>query len=190
MFYVITILVCMVIISALNLLFNAYDLEFWYIAVAVIVSTVAEIAIDGVFATIVRRLLPEKWFRGGVDKKIFVAGKKECRFYEKIAIKKWKDKVIELGMFTSFRKNKIANPSDNEYISRYILEANYGIICHIVCIVFGFSVVFVYPLRYFMCFGIPVASVNAVLNLLPIFILRYNLPKLHTIYRFNARRAA
>ena len=178
----------MTIISIVNVFVSKpiFGFSIEYIVIAVVVSTVAVIIVDGIFATIVRRALPEKWFIQ--TKKRFCAGKKECRFYEKLGIKKWKDKVLELGVFTNFRKNKIANPTDNEYIARYIMEANYGIICHLACVIFGYLIVFVYPLEYFLCFGVPVATVNAVLNLMPLFILRYNLPKLHTLYKYNERR--
>ena len=85
-----------------------------------------------------------------------------------------------------FRKNKIAEPNNNEYIARYIMEANYGIICHIACIIFGFLILFIYP-KYCLTIALPVAIVNLVLNALPTMILRYNLPKLHTIYKYNEK---
>ncbi len=186
--YYLTILICMAIISVVNYLVAMPIFEFtiWYIIIAVTVSTILEIIIDSIFATIVRWVLPKKWFSMG--KTFYIAGKKECRFYEKIGIKKWKDKVLELGAFTNFRKNKIAEPNNNDYIERYIVEANYGIVVHLFCIIFGFLVVFVYPLKYCLCFGIPVAIVNTVLNLMPLFILRYNLPKLHALYKYNKRK--
>ena len=188
MFYFLTILMCMIFISLLNVFISIpiFNFDAWYVVIAVVVSTISVIIVDGIFATLVRRALPKKWFL--LTKKGFVAGKKECRFYEKIGIKKWKEKVLELGMFTNFRKNKIVNPTDNEYLARYIMEANYGIICHLACVVFGYVIIFIYPLKYLLCFGVPVATVNAVLNLLPLFILRYNLSKLHSLYKFNERR--
>lgn len=188
MFYFLFILISMIIISVVNIIVNSYFFNFqiWYIIVAVIVNTVCVIAVDGIFALIIRRLLPQKWF--SKDKKFFIVSKKECLFYEKLAIKKWKDKVIELGCFTNFRKNKIYEPQNNEYVARYILEANYGIIIHLVCIFVGFLIIFIYPLKYFLCFGIPVAIVNAFLNYLPYCILRYNLPKLNQLYRINEKR--
>lgn len=186
--YYLTILICMAIISVLDYFFAKpiFDFSLWYIILAVVISTALEIVIDSIFATIVRWLLPKKWF--SKDKKFFIAGKKESRFYEKIGIKKWKEKVLELGAVTNFRKNKIAEPNNNDYIERYIVEANYGIIVHLACIIFGFAVIFVYPLKYCLCFGVPVAIVNTVLNLLPLFILRYNLKKLHSLYKYNERR--
>ncbi len=186
--YISSILICMTLIAVVNYVvaMPIFGFELWYIIVAVTVSTIAVIVIDGIFATIVRWIMPEKWF--SVDKKYFVPSRKKCQFYEKLGIKKWKDKVLELGGFSSFHKNKLGDASSNEYVRRFIVEANYGIVVHVFCIVFGFLVVFVFPLKYYLCFGIPVAIVNAVLNLLPLWILRYNLPKLHTLYKYNKKR--
>lgn len=188
MWYLIIILTCMAIISVLDY-FTASILSnvgFWQIALAVTIATVSVIIIDLIFALIVRRFLPSKWF--GVDKIKFKAGKKESVFYEKLGIKRWKDKVLELGALSNFRKNKIASPTDNAYVERFIIEANYGIIVHVADIVFGFLVIFIYPINVWLYFGFPVAVVNAILNLLPLMILRYNLPKLHTLYRINKKR--
>lgn len=175
------------IIGAMNYIFVAplYDVTLWQIAFYVSVSVVAAIAIDALFATVVRWLLPEKWF--SVDRKRWAAGKKECRFYEKIGIKEWKDKVIELGCFTGFRKNKIADPNNNEYVGRYITEANYGVGCHITGVLCGYLVCLIFP-EYWLSVGLPVGFVNMVLNGLSLMILRYNLPKLHTLYRINLKR--
>ena len=189
MFYILAILISMTLIAVVNILVNSlyFNFEIWYIIVAVIVNTVAVIAVDGLFATIIRHMLPNKWFE---KRNLLKVSKKECFFYEKIGIKRWKEKVIELGIFANFRKNKIAEPTNNEYIARYILEINYGVFVHIACVIFGFVIVFFYPLQYFLCFGIPVAVVNAILNALPIFVLRYNLPKLVRLYELNERRKA
>ena len=188
MFYCAVILICMFLISITNFFISKsiFNFDLGYIIVAVVISTVSVIIVDGIFATIVRRVLPEKWFTQ--NRKVFCAGNKECRFYEKIGIKKWKELVLELGVFTNFRKNKIAKPTDNLYLARYILEANYGVVCHVACIAFGYTIIFIYPLEYFLFFGVPVSTVNAVLNLLPLFILRYTLPKLHSLYKFNQKR--
>ncbi len=188
MFYLITILVCMVLIVLGNWLClpEINDFALWDYALWTTVCTISVIAIDGIFATIVRRLLPERWF--SVKCVGYKASKKECLFYEKIGIKKWKDKVIELGVFTSFRKNKIADPNSVEYIERYIIEANFGIVCHIAGIIFGVLAVFCCPMKLWLSVGVPVVFVNVILSTLPIFILRYNLPKLHVVYMFNLRK--
>ncbi len=179
--YYIVILISMFIIWLVNFLFKALPFTWWEIALSVTLTTVAVIIIDGIFATIVRHFLPNKWFDR--NKKYYVAGKKECRFYEKLKIKKWKEKVPELGFFTAFSKSEIKDPRNNEYVERFILEANYGIAVHIAGVIFGFIVAFYRTINI----GLWVAIVNAVLNLLPILILRYNLPKLHALYKFNEK---
>lgn len=188
MFYLFTIVLCMATIVVINafvlpqgLVFTVWELSFW-----TVVCTIYVIVIDGIFATIVRRLLPSKWF--SVQKKRFIAGRKECLFYEKIGIKKWKEKVLELGAFTSFRKNKIAEPNNAKYLERYIVEANFGIVCHLAGIVFGIGAIFCVPKSLWLSVGVPVVVVNTILSALPTFILRYNLPKLHTLYKFNLRK--
>ncbi len=187
MLYLVTILLCMATIVMANTLFLApiFNFDFIYVLLAVVISTISVIIIDGIFSTIVRRCFPKKWFNH--DKKFFSASKNESNFYEKIGIKKWKEKILELGVFTSFRKNSIKEPRNNAYVERYILEANYGIVCHLFCMIFGFLIVLIYPIEYSFCFGVPVATVNLVLNLLPIMVLRYNLRKLHVLHRYNAR---
>lgn len=179
MLYLIVILSAMALIILVNVLLNPilYNLYFWYIVLAVVLTTISVIAISGFVATLVRQVLPEKWFNE-MDIKV---SKKEMRFYEKLGVKKWKDLVPELGFFTGFRKNKIANPKSIEYVDRYILEINYGIYVHFVSIFASFLIVFIYPLKYSLMFGIPVAIVSVILHLMPLFTLRYNLPKLKAI---------
>ena len=178
--------------SAIIVLFDYFvlaeslGLTVWQIILYVAVSVVAVIVIDGIFATLVRWTLPQKLF--GVEKKGFAASRKTCLFYEKLGVKRWKDKVIELGAFTGFRKNRIYDPTNNEYVGRYIVEANYGIAVHLTGVVFGFLVMLVFP-EFWYCIGLPVGIVNAVMNYMPLIILRYNLPKLHTLYRINEKRA-
>ncbi len=176
-----------VFIGAMNCLFAlpTFDGDVWRVVFSVAMSVIAAILIDGIFATIVRWILPKKWF--SLDKKRFAAGRRERRFYERLGIKKWKDKVIELGCFTGFRKNRIAEPANNEYIGRYIIEANYGIVVHIACMFCGYLVCLLFPAHWYSV-GVPVGFVNMMLNLFPLMILRYNLPKLHSLYRFNLKR--
>lgn len=176
LFYIFSIVGADLLIILFNIWFNKFELSLLYIILAAVLGAIAVIAIDGVFAFIIRRL-PEKWF--SYDKKIWNVSKAECNFYEKLGIKLWKDKILELGMFTSFSKKTIANPDSKEYMERFILESNYGAIIHIANAIFGFLVIFCFPLKLVFCFGLPISIVNAILSLLPYMILRYNIPRLH-----------
>ncbi len=173
--------------ALLSMLFFPGSFIGYNIAYAILmplISTVAVIAVDGIAAFIIRRL-PERWF--SIDSSFSSVSKKECELYTKLGVRKWREKIPELGLFTGFHKNHVAEPGSNEYIKRYILEANYGAVIHFVSIPLGFLIIFLCPLGHAFYFGIPVALVNAVLNLLPAMILRYNIPKLISLYRRNER---
>ena len=191
MLYLLIIIICMIIIAGINILCGGFGLEWHYIVIATILFTILSVIVDGIVALVIRRL-PNKYFKG--DNKFFDVSKKELRFYDKIGIKKWKDKVPELGGFTSFHKNKISDPHNNEYLNRFILEANYGIVIHFVSIFTSFLIIFL-DYQMFVDFskpigltiGLPVAIVNAILIGLPTCILRYNLPRLKIIKKLNDR---
>ena len=176
------------LISLLNILLGSYDFNhsaIWVIC-AVVLSVIVEIAIQGVVATIVKHL-PNKWFTH--DKKIFKISKHERKFYEKIKIRSWKDRVWELGALGGFRKNKIADPNSPEYLLQFVVESNKGVTDHIVGILVSFLVIFILPFKYALRIGLPVALVACLLCILPTMILRYNIPKIMVAYE-RARRTA
>ena len=181
------IFVCVCLLTGVNAVFAAprFGVSFWFILGAVLINVVAVIAVDGLFAFLIRRL-PEKWF--GHERRFFQVSAKEKKFYEKLKIRKWKDKVPELGQFTNFHKNKVAEPRNNVYLERYMLEAAYGEVIHLAGCFLGFVIIFFYPLKYWLCFGFPVAVINLIMNILPYFILRYNLYKMKVLYRSNERK--
>ena len=125
--------------------------------------------------------MPNKWFTH--DKKIFKISKHERKFYEKIKIRSWKDRVWELGALGGFRKNKIASTDDPEYFRRFIVESNKGIVEHRCGYFLGFLGIFLFPLKYALSIGVPIAIVNLVLSALPTMILRYNIPKLTIVLK-------
>ena len=185
--YLSIIFVGMALLTAADLIFAAphFGFGFWFALGGVSLNVVLAIAVDGLFAFLIRRM-PAKWFSH--DKKIFQVSAREKKFYETLKIRKWKDKIPELGQFTAFRKNKITDPKNNEYLTRYMLEACYGEVIHFVCIFVGFFIIFCMPLKYWLCFGLPVAIVNALLNLPSVFILRYNFYKLKILLRHNEKQ--
>ena len=181
------IFVCVCLLTGVNAVFAAprFGVSFWFILGAVLINVVAVIAVDGLFAFLIRSL-PEKWF--GHERRFFQVSAKEKKFYEKLKIRKWKDKVPELGQFTNFHKNKVAEPRNNVYLERYMLEAAYGEVIHLAGCFLGFVIIFFYPLKYWLCFGFPVAVINLIMNILPYFILRYNFYKMKVLYRSNERK--
>lgn len=179
--------VSMIVIALCNILFNACGQSVLYICLLVLIATIIEIIIDIFFASIMRWVVPKKWVNPEKSS-FFPASKKEQRFYEKVGIKRWKDKVLELGAVTGFRKNKLGDTKSVEYVKRFILEANYGILVHIACMTFGFVIIFICPKAFWWSVGLPIACVNLLLNFMSNSILRYNLPKLHVLYKYNLKR--
>ena len=150
-----------------------------FFIVAVIISVIYQFAIDGLFAFIVSKM-PQKWFE---NKKFFEVSKREQRFYEKLGIRSWKDKVWELGGLGGFSKAKITDPNDPEYSRRFLIESYKGEIDHIIGMFVGFTVIFIFPLKFALLVGVPVGIVNMVLNYMPVMILRYNTPKLKVLHK-------
>jgi hypothetical protein len=124
--------------------------------------------------------IPASWVK---NKKFFEVSKKEQKFYEKLGIRAWKDKVLELGGMGGFSKSKIDDPNSPEYIERFLIESYKGEIDHICGMIAGFSVIFLIPLKYALFIGVPIAIVNVVVNMMSTMILRYNTPKLKTLHK-------
>ena len=185
MTYILTVLFSVIAIIIINILVEGIE-HILSVAIMVVVSTIAVIIVDAIFATIIRWLLPRKLFSR--EKRFFIATKKESRFFEYLGIKKWKDKILELGCFTNFRKDKILEPNNNEYLERYIVEANYGIAVHFACMIGGFLIFLLYR-EQILRVGLLICIVNFVLNFMAYASLRYNLTKLHKIYQLNERKA-
>lgn len=162
---------------------SAYSLKFLVISGLLLI--VLCVAIDGISAFIIRRL-PQKWFSFNV--KFHKVGKKECKFYEHLGIKLWKDHILELGMFTAFSKKHVSDPESPEYIERFILESNYGTVIHFAGIFLGFLLLAVYPKNLLWRMSFPAAVINAFMNLFPLMILRYNLPRLHRMHEILLKK--
>ena len=174
--YLISIIGGDLLILLLNYLFNQ-NISLVPLIIGTLLAPIALIAWDGLIATFIRRALPNKWYDYKVQwRKV---PEKECKFYDALHIKAWKDKVLELGVFTSFSKKKIANPRSREYLEQFILECNYGWSIHLWNAVLGFAIIFVYPKAFWLPVVFPACIINFVLGMLPFMILRYNLPRLH-----------
>lgn len=172
---------------ALTVVFNVLltPIGILNVSVAVTVCTLAAIAVDGLFAFIIRRL-PSAWF--DYRHAFFKVSKGERKLYKLLRVKSWRGLVIELGVFTSFSKSRFSEPSNPIYTARFLLESCYGVVIHIACVIVGFGVLPIFP-SYALSIGLPVATVNAFLNILPIFVLRYNTPKIRSVHERNLRKA-
>ena len=176
--YLSVILIVATIIAVLNILLTSY--VWWVIVLLVLSATLLQFVFDGMFAIIVNRL-PNKWF--AMNKRCFQVSKREQHIYEKLGIRKWKDRVWELGGLGGFRKNKLLRPNSPEYIEQFIVESNKGIVTHIIGCFAGFLAILILPFKFAISICLPVAITNLILNILPVMILRYNVPKLMLLHK-------
>ena len=89
--YLISIIGGDLLIFILNFFLNP-NIELIPLIIGCAVAPVALIAWDGVIATFIRRALPNKWYDYKVEwRKV---SDKECKFYDFLRIKSWKDKVL------------------------------------------------------------------------------------------------
>ena len=180
MLYLTVIILATALTAAVNILLSPITAQNIYsVCLSSLSATISVILIDGLGALIIRRLLPESLFEP--RRKIFTVSKKEYQLYRKLKIKSWKDKIPELGGFTSFHKDKLASASDQSYLERFLLESNYGVIIHIQNAIFGFLIFFI-PVCSSPSIWIPVFIVNFILSLLPVAVLRHNSYTLLRLY--------
>jgi len=184
MLYIVIILLAVLAISGAVTLFSSE--AFLSVLAWTALATLIVILVDGLTATVCR-LLPKSFVNP--EKFVFQVSAKEKKFYEKLKIRKWKDKIPEIGHFTGFRKNKIADPKRVEYLDRFLLEACYGEAGHFVSCITSYAILFLFPLyELWFAVAIPVATVSMLLNLPSLFILRYNSYKLRVLRNSNLKK--
>lgn len=181
MSYVFTIAIGTVICMGLGLsIYPILGYPYWWGFFAPVI-TIALILISALCAIIIRRF-PEKWFNN--DRKFFNARKYEKGLLKFLRVKKWKDDIPELGGFTDFHKDKIYEPDNPAYFERFILECNYGSTIHFISAILGYVVIFITPIETCYLMAIPLGTINFVLNILPYFVLRYNVGRLKVALKF------
>ena len=181
MFYLITITGSALIIALANFLSDGIytPLAFGTLLLYTALGVISVIAVDGLFAFIIRRL-PERWF--APEAKTFSVGNRERNFYRKTKINVWKKHVPEWGCFTGFHKDELKSSNDSKYIGRFLLESNYGVLGHVAGAIFGFLILFL-PFLRTLSIALPIAIINFILSILPTMILRFNTPPLRRLYK-------
>lgn len=186
MFYIIVITSAVAVISVCNFYASGLftGINFLQVLLSTVVGTVAIIAVDGIFALLIRRLFPSSLF--SADQEFFTVSAREFNLYKCLKIKKWKDKVPELGLFTGFSKSHLKS-TEGDYLARFLLESNYGVIIHLANAIFGFLIAFI-PICSAPSIWIPIYAVNFVLSILPVMVLRFTSHTLQKLYKRSLRR--
>ena len=165
--------IAMTVIAGVNIACGTAS--WYYILIMVVICTALQFALDGTIAIIINKM-PDKLF--GVNNRHFDVSEREKKLYNKLKVRKWKDKVWELGGLGGFSKKNLLQPGSPEYIEKFIIECNKGVLTHRLSYPIGYLVMLLMPNVCAFTIGIPVATVNLFLNILPTLALRYNTPKL------------
>ena len=162
--YLSTIGIAMAAISAVNIAFGVAS--WYYVIIAVIWCTALQFALDGTIAIIIKKM-PDRWF--GVDNRHYNVSEFEKSLYKKLRVRLWKDKVWELGGIGGFSKKTLAEPSNPEYIEKFIIECNKGVLTHRLSYPIGFLAMLTLSGVTPLTIALPVAIVNLFLNILLLF---------------------
>ena len=168
----------MLIISVVNMVFHT---AVWYsIILLVALCTATQFALDGLIAWMVNKL-PDRLF--GIDNRLYSVSDAEKKLYRKLKVRSWKDKIWELGGLGGFSKKNLVSPNSPEYIEKFIIECNKGVLTHRLSYPVGFLPMLFIPNICAFSIALPVAMVNLFLNILPTLALRYNTPKLQAMLK-------
>jgi len=170
--------IAMLLISAFNILFDTAT--WYYITISVVWCTAMQFALDGLIAIIINKL-PDRWF--GVENPAYYVSDKERKLFKKLKVRLWKDKVWELGGLGGFSKKSLKEPDDPQYIEKFIIECNKGVLTHRLSYLIGFIAMLTLKGICVYSIAVPVAVVNLFLNILPTLALRYNTPMLLSILK-------
>ena len=176
--YVSVIGFAMMVISAFNILFKVAS---WHcIIISVAFCTALQFALDGLIAILIHKM-PNGWF--GVENRFYRVTNRERTIYKKLGVRRWKDHVWELGGLGGFSKKKLQEPNNPEYIERFVIECNKGVLTHRLSYPIGFLAMLTLPHPCALTIALPIAVVNLFLNVLPTIVLRYNTPMLVSILK-------
>ena len=175
--------IAMAAVSLINIAFGTAAPH--YVIIAVVWCTALQFALDGIIAILINKM-PNKWF--GADNPLYKVSEAEKKLYKRLKVRLWKDKVWELGGLGGFSKKKLKNPDDPEYIEKFIIECNKGMVTHRLAYPIGFLAMLTFPNICALTIALPIAIVNLFLNILPTLALRYNTPMLASLLKRLKRK--
>ena len=178
-YYILIIIASNVGIMGLNLLAYGNQISVLFAVLSPILATVAVILLDAIVA-IITRALPKDWL--SPFSSAFSVSKKERKFLEKLKVKAWKDKIPEMGRFLcNFDKTKVQDNPTSDYVLTFLHETTMAEAMHFMSIFAGFLLLLI-PIPNAQISILFVVLVNALLQIPPVLVQRYNRPKLVAYY--------
>ncbi len=181
MLYIIIVAVALVAILLFNCLALSMGIVNALFDIGIVLIGVC--AVDVLLAWMIHSI-PEKKINPFKDKYAMYSWEK--KLYKILKIRLWKDKIPETGgKLCNFAKDKVYNMEDNAYVLKFLRETCYAEIMHFYSAFLGFWVLLAVP--YVWTIALPIAVVNAFLQILPVMVQRYNRARLILLYRRNEK---
>lgn len=136
----------------------------------------AIVCFPAIVVALLVHLIPKTFYNP--KNKIFAARKGEDKLFEKLNVKKWKDKIPEAGKTGGFARNHLYDPRNPDYIKKYIIEGCLAEALHSLSIIWGIAALFLVPKQLVLPMGVPLALFNFFVHIFPILIQRYMRPRL------------
>ncbi len=140
--------------------------------------------IDASIALLIRAIPEENIDPFG---KMMIVSKSERKIWEKLGVRAFKDLIPETGKYLcNFAKDKVEDTTDNVYLLKFLRETCYAEIMHAISAFVAFVPLLFIPYKWSIY--LPVALTNALLQVLPVIVQRYNRSRLTIAYRYNERK--
>lgn len=188
-YYIIIIVCSVLLIFGCNapLAVSAAELSLGVLLMFLILAVLEAFVVDAIAALAVRYVIPQSFY--DPLSKRFKCLRMEKKLYIKLGIRKWKDKIPETGgLLVGFQKKHATALHDNAYVYKFMQETCYAELMHILSIPLGFITLALCPRSLMLTVALPVACVNAFLQLLPVAVQRFIRPQLLRVYNANQRR--
>ena len=164
---------------SVSLISNSYSLG--YAILAPLFVNFYVIFILAFLSVALRFVFPKRWLN--YQNRYFKIRDDEPEKFQKLKVKKWKDKVPEMGCAGGFAKDKLKS-LDQNYLAKFLKETCFAEILHNLAAIFGFTVLFFFPIKHYY-FVLPMLFVNVFLHLLPCLIQRQTRYRLSKVYEFQ-----
>lgn len=178
-----------IICATLNSIFAApvYGFSVTFAILAPVSTVILLFTIDAIVAITVRAFPPKHF---DPNKKFFAPRSWEPKLYNLICVRKWKDKIPEVGkILVKFDKRSVEDKDNPEYLYKFLVELGYAEVMHWLSGPIGFLAIFLFPLEYALLFGVPLSIVNLFLQILPAIVQRFNRPRLLKLYNYKLKTA-
>ena len=138
------------------------------------------ILLPSIIALFFERILPYKCF--DATQSFYKSKKNERKFYDKIKVKNWKDKIPNWGKVGQVRESE--NQLNIHDVEKFIFQTCLGEIVHDFCVISSLISAIILMIKrpdIFLNMALPIFIVYAIVNMLSIIIQRYNRPRLQLL---------